>query len=431
VRVSWRRLAGAALRRPLSRGLLLLAATMGGWYGWSPGTSFGLEGLLGGWLHASVHLLDAGLVPIGLAAALVGSTTREQVIDEALRASGVGRPTLVTAVAGGGSLVGLATMGIFALGAAGGGLIRAWGRGSSWWVDLAAVGSPGRVVAANVRLGLAVGLLGAGLALVGWMAARDDLAALLVVLLTVPYLEQSAAMLSRVPGVVATLAFSPVGTLRVVALANRGLAAPGYEVQATVWPFAVALGGWLAAATVRALPSGRRWAPSVRPSDMTGSVSTPVLVVVTTVVLAATLVFGATVPASVSGTLPWRWQRSWRDAHHDGWASDQVVDRLLGQLRAGEVADADLLTVPDLVPPAVADAVRRADRVERQPLTAMRGPDSVEVRLHFDQPVLSGVTAFTAFGLRFGLTEGADGHWRVAAVEGPVAVDARARGEGS
>ncbi len=434
-----RSLVHAALARPMTRALLLVMAALGCWYAWSPGTSFGLGGVLGGWRHASVHLLDAGLVPVALASALMGSTFRERRVDEAVRMAGVARSTLVSSVVTAGAVLGLIVLAAFGAGCAIGGMVRAMANGGSWWADAGAVGPPVRALVVDLRLALAIALAGGLAALVGWLAGRDDIAAVIVVGFTAPYLEQGAALVVRVPAVVGVLSRSPVGALRAVTLANGGLAAPGFERPASVGLSALVLAVWILLGVMVALPRARSGTVATRSRSTPrrtsiatmGGASVAVVSLVVIVLVASTMTFGALASPAIARGLPWRWQRSWRDAHRAGWASDQVVDRALDDLRAGGDVDAALVNRSQAISPEVADAVRRASRVERQPVSSMRAPDLVEVRLDFDEPITSGVTAFTVYGLRVALVTGPDGHWRVDGVEGPVAVQGHVRGGGS
>lgn len=428
-----RRLFRATSARPTTRLLLVVAALMGGWYAWSPGTSFGLDGVLGGWRHAAVHLLDAGLVPIVVAAALVGSSLRERRVDDALRTAGLDRSAIVAGAVGAGALVAAAVTLAFAGGSAAGGVLRALPHQGSWWADPGTLAPVTRGLVGDVRVVGATLVLGALAALVGWTCRRDDVAVVVALVLAIPFVEQASPVILRVPGLVGATSATPVGTIRAVALANRGLSAPGSEIQAAVLPFAAAAVAWVVVLVILALPGPRRSTkPPLEPPDgerrSRRPTASPLAVGAVVGLLVVTVTFGALVPPSIARGLPWRWQRSWRDAHRAGWASDQVVDMVLAEMRDDGVVDPDLLVSGHPISPAVTDSVRRATRTVRQPVVSMRGPDLVEVRLEFDQPIESGITAFTAYGLRATMAVGADGRWRVSAVEGPVGVEATASG---
>ena len=89
--------------------------------------------------------------------------------------------------------------------------------------------------------------------------------------------------------------------------------------------------------------------------------------------------------------LPWRWQRSWRDAEAAGWSSPQTIDRYVDALRADPPSDpGDLLATPDAVSAAAASSIPRATTVDRQPVATMADPDHVVVKLDFAEPIVSG-----------------------------------------
>ena len=257
-------------------------------------------------------------------------------------------------------------------------------------------------------------------ALLGWIVRREDLAAVVAVVLALPHLEQSAALFGRLPPVADALAFGPWGALRAVALADRGLAAPGHEQPTATLPFALVLLGWLGLLLVAARPPGRRrTARAAAAPAVHRSYRRPAIVALA-VAAVITVLVGATVPTRLAEALPWRWQRSWRQSVHDGWSSGQTVDVVVADLRGG-VDPGGRVTSPEAVGPAVADSLRRASRVERQPESTMRGPEQVVVRLRFDEPVRSGAVAFTDYVVRFTCEVDGLGHWRIARTEGPVA----------
>ncbi|MGZ4682640.1 MAG: hypothetical protein ACXWA3_03240 [Acidimicrobiales bacterium] len=446
-------LARGQLARPTVRALGLAALVAGAWCAWSPGTAFGLSGLLGGWQFAGSHLLDIGLVLLAVAGALTGGGGRERGLDELLHAAGVGRWASLGATTAAGAWVAVALAATFAVGTGAGGLLRSVTRGGSSWIDPAHAAGLGPGLLTVGRLGLAGALVGALAALIGWVARREDLGCAVVVVLGLPALEQASALLGRIPAVIDGWSFTPWGALRAVALADRGLSAPGYGRPTGVITPTVVLLGWVALLVVLALPpsAGRggstvvgvgaatdadRRAPSspASRSSSPGAASPsvgrrpfgrwarrrgPTLAALGVAVL-LTVVAGATVPSRLALALPWRWQRTWREATHEGWSSTQTVDRVVAGLRA----DADVgerVSRADAVGPAVADSLRRASRVDRQPESSMRGPDQVTVRLHFDEPVVSGRAAFADYLVRFSLEVDALGHWRITRAEGPVA----------
>ena len=95
----------------------------GTWCAWSPGTAFGLSGVLGGWQFAGPHLLDIGLVLLAVAGALTGAASRERGLDEQLHAAGVGRRATLGATVAAGAWVAVALALGFAAGTAAGGLV--------------------------------------------------------------------------------------------------------------------------------------------------------------------------------------------------------------------------------------------------------------------------------------------------------------------
>ena len=246
---------------------------------------------------------------------------------------------------------------------------------------------------------------------------------------------------------------TPWGALRAVALADRGLAAAGYGRPTGVVLPAAVLVGWVAVLVALALPpsagrvgstavgigpaseADRRAPSSVPPTRWSRRRPTgrrvPVVAGTTAlVVVALTLVVGATVPTRLARTLPWRWQRTWREATHQGWSSTQTVDDVVAAVRA----DADItdrVVGSDAVGTAVTDSLRRADRVDRQPESSMRAPDQVTVRLHFDDAVVSGRAAFSDYLVRFSLEADEHGHWHIVRSEGPVASVAVDHGPGA
>ena len=453
------RLAYGQLSRPTVRAMALVAMVAGAWYAWSPGTAFGLPGVLGGWQFAGARLLDVGLVLLALTGALTGAGLRERRIDEHLHSVGLDPSTVVRATVVSGGLAALGIASAFAAGTGLGGLARSITRGGSWWVDPAHAPTLGHALLTVARLGTAAALVGALGALIGWVARREDLAAAVVVVLGLPYLEQVSALLGRLPAMIGLLAFSPWGAVRAVALADRGLAAPGYDRPTSVLPFALVTIGWVVALVVVALPPRLRSARSRRPVPARlpphrvgsgrrrgrghgrgrGRAPTVGLVAVASVV---TVLAGATLPARLADSLPWRWQRSWRTAVHEGWSSGQTVDRFVAQVRSVSAVDeptvaatsspdpASLVSRAGSVTPEVTDALRRASRVERQPESSMRGPDQVTVRLRFDQPIVSGSAAFTQYLVRFSLVVDGDGHWHIDRTEGPVASGSSAASTG-
>ena len=438
-------LARAQLLRPTVRAVAVAAMAAGLWSAWSPGTAFGLSGLWGGWQFGGRHLLDLGLVLLALAGALTGAGGRERRVDEQLHAAGVGRWATLAATVAAGAAVAVVVGTVFVLGTAIGGLLRSVTRGGSSWID------PGRAIALGHalltvgRLTVAAALVGAVAALIGWVARREDAACVVVVLLALPALEQASALFGRVPPIIDGWMFTPWGALRTVALADRGLSAPGYDRPSGVVLAAVVLVAWISLLVVLALPpsAGRvgstvigvgsasaadRRAPSPRPrssaarAHRTGRSGRRVALVWSTVGVAVVLTFvaGATLPDRLAESLPWRWQRTWRDATHEGWSSTQTVDRYVVAVRAD--ADLDGLVAADgVVGTDVADSLRRATRVDRQPEPSMRGPEQVTVRLHFDEPVVSGQAAFTDYLVRFTLEVDELGHWHILRTEGPVA----------
>ncbi len=465
----------AQLRRPTVRAVAVAALVAGGWTAWSPGTAFGLSGLWGGWQFAGRHLLDLGLVLLALVGALAGAGVRERHLDELLHASGAGRSSTLGATVGSGAAVAVVVAGAFASGTAAGGLLRSVTRGGSSWVDPRHAVALGPALLTIGRLGGAAALVGAVAALVGWIARREDLAAALVAVLALPALEQTSALLGRVPPIIDGWMFTPLGALRTVALADRGLSAPGYDRPTGVVVAAVVLAAWLVLFVVLALmPSagrvgstvigigsasdaGRR-APSLhhsssgcdpaRSASLTSSSSTSssptsssstssrsgagrraLVAGSLAVAVAVTIGAGAALPARTAASLPWRWQRTWRDASHQGWSSTQTVDRAVLAVRHGDDLT-PLVSAPGAVTAPVVESLRRASRVDRQPESTMRGPEQVTVRLHFDDPVRSGQAAFSDYLVRFSLEVDDGGRWHIAGVEGPVASSTADRSEG-
>ncbi len=426
-------LARMALRRPTERALGAVLVVAGGWYGWSPGTAFGLPGLYGGWLFASRHLLDTGLVVLAVGAALVGSSTRVGRIDHYLQVGGRRPGAVVGAVMGAGAMVAETGAMAFAVGSAGGGLVRSVVHGGPEWAGGRAGAGVGADLLVDGRLVMAVALVGALGALVGWIARRDDLAVAGALVLTVGYLDVAAPVLSRAQPLVSALALTPMGALRVVATADRGLAAPGAGRAAPVWAYALVVVGWSVVALRLAIPTARasrpptvartRSARTPPPSGVRSRVAWWGVVVA----VGVTVVAAAVIPPRVAAARPWRWQSSWREAHRRGSASDQVVDRYLGDVRAGRASAVTALAPGTTMPEAVLDAIRRAARVQRQPVSSMTEPDLVGVALGFDHPVMTGRVGITRFALRFGLVRAGPYAWRIKAVEGPVAVAARQR----
>jgi len=438
-----RALARAQIARPTVRAVLAVALVAAAWLAWSPGTRFGLVGAYGGWRYASIRLLDVGLVPLAVTGALAGSGPRERRLDEHLRTLGLSPTHLVGAVAGSGAWVGLAVLAAWAVGAAAGGWLRAVVIGGSAWAGPTASSGAARDLLLDGRLVVAAALVGALGALVGWLVRRDDLAIGAATLLSIGYLPEWSAALGRLPVTIDALAFSPLGAVRVAAFADRGLAAPGYARPAAALPFGAVLAAWGAVLVVAAVPRRTR-----RRSPRSGVATTatsgagpgvtsrvpglgavrrpaPVTVVRGTalaVAVAGTLAFGAVVPARTAAALPWRWQRSWRDAERAGWSSPQTVDRYLQALRSTPVGDpAELVAPSGAVDPAVVASIPRATTVERQPVESMAGPDHVVVRLDFATPIVSGSTAFSSYLIRFVLARDPDQRWRIVGAEGPVA----------
>jgi hypothetical protein len=415
-------LARAQLRRPTTRVVALGAAVVGAWYAWSPGAAFGLSGALGGWQFAGRHLLDAGLVLVAVAGALTGAGVRERHLDEQLHGVGVDRRLTRDLTSSAAALVGLAVAAAFGAGTAVGGLVRVVERGGPVWIDPVYAPTVADGVESLARLALAAALVGALAGLIGWAARREDLAAAIAVGLALPHLEQSAALFGRLPPVADALAFGPWGALRAVALADRGLAGPGYERPTAVVPFVVVTVAWIGLAHLVTGPP-RAATEAVRAAPVTAVASRRRLAVVAAalvVVVAGTVAVGAAVPPRLADALPWRWQPSWRASVHDGWSSTQTTDVVVRSVREG-TDPGDRLADPDALTGAVADSLRRASRVERQPESTMRGPDQVVVRLRFDDPVRSGAVAFTDYLVRFSCEVDDGGRWRIVRSEGPVA----------
>jgi hypothetical protein len=446
-------LARGQLARPTIRAVALAIVLAGTWCAWSPGTAFGLSGVLGGWQFAGPHLLDIGLVLLAVAGALTGAASREGGLDEQLHAAGVGRWATLGATVAAGAWVAVALAVGFAAGTAAGGLLRSVTRGGSSWIDPDRPStSPPRCSPSGASAWTAA-LVGALAALVGWVARRDDLGCGVVVVLALPALEQASALLGRVPSVIDGFVFTPWGALRAVALADRGLAAAGWGRPTGVVLPAAVLMGWVAVLVALALPpsagrvgstavgvgpasdADRRAPSSVPPTGWsrrrpTGRRVRVVAAATAVVVVALTLVVGATVPTRLARTLPWRWQRTWREATHQGWSSTQTVDDVVAAVRA-DADVADRVAGSDAVGPAVIESLRRADRVDRQPESSMRAPDQVTVRLHFDDAVVSGRAAFSDYLVRFSLEADELGHWHIVRSEGPVASVAVELGPGA
>lgn len=423
-------LARAQLARPTVRAVVVVAAMAGAWFAWSPGTRFGLAGAYGGWLYASIRLLDVGLVPLAVVGALCGATPRDRRLDEQLRVAGLAPRRVVRAVVASGALVAIAVAVGFVVGALAGGWLRALIEGGSWWAGPAASAGVGTDALHDVRLVMAVALVGAIGALLGWIVRRDDVAVGLAVVLGIGYLPEASAVLGRLPVTIDGLAFSPLGALRVATLGDRGLAAAGYTRPAAAWPFGLVLVGWCFVLVAFALPGRRR----PRPASPSASRSPlPVARIVTVVVaMMATVGFGWVVPGRAADALPWRWQRSWRQAEQAGWSSPQTVDRYLQALRSDPPDDvSELLLTTDAVSPAVAGSIPRASHVERQSVATMAAPDHVVVRLDFAAPIVSGSAAFSTYVVRFTLQSDDDQHWHIVGSEGPVAsTPAAAAGSG-
>jgi len=458
----------AQLRRPTTRAVAVVALAAGGWTAWSPGTAFGLSGLWGGWQFAGRHLLDVGLVLVALVGALTGSGVRERRLDEQLHASGVGRASSLGATVAAGAAIATVVAAVFGAGTAAGGLARSVTRGGSAWIDPAHATSVGPALLQAGRLGSAAALAGALGALIGWIARRDDLAAGVVVVAALPALEQTSALLGRLPPIIDGWMFTPLGALRTVALADRGLSAPGFDRPSGVVAAAVVLAAWLVLLVVLALPpsagrvgstvigigsasdvdrrapSSPRSSPGSRPSPRPSrgadrslprpSAASPAArrgLRVGSLLMAVVITVGAGagLPARMAESLPWRWQRSWRDATHQGWSSTQTVDRAVLAVRRGDGLE-PLVASTEAVPSAVVDSLRRASRVDRQPESTMRGPEQVTVRLHFDDPVVSGQAAFSDYLVRFSLEVDEAGRWHIVRTEGPVASSTADRSEG-
>ncbi len=444
-------LARGQLLRPTVRAVAVAAAVGGLWSAWSPGTAFGLSGVYGGWQFGGRHVLDLGLVPLALVGALTGASGRERRVDEQLHGAGVGRWATLATTAGAGAAVALVVGSLFALGTAAGGLLRSVTRGGSSWIDPGHASALGHALLTVGRLTMAAALIGAVAALIGWVATREDAACVIVVLLALPALEQASALLGRVPPIIDGWMFTPWGALRTVALADRGLSAPGYDWPTGVVPASAVLMAWIALLVVLALPpsAGRVGSTVIgigsvsdadhrAPSVAVGSPGHPArrsrrfagASVVVAVAAVLTLAAGATVPGRLAESLPWRWQRTWRDATHEGWSSTQTVDRFVAAVR--DDGELDALVGPDgAVPTDVTDSLRRASRIEPQPESSMRGPEQVTVRLHFDDPIVSGQAAFSDYLVRFTLEADAVGHWRILRTEGPVASSTTDRAEGT
>ena len=418
------------LRRPSMRGLLVVAVGLGVWQGWSPGTAFGLGGLVGGWRFAAAHVLDAGLVPIVVAAALVASTTRERAVDQQLHAAGTSRGRVLAGVLATGAAVAVVVGLAFAAGAAVGGLTRSVTTGGSWVSTAAGHGSGWWGGVGDLRLALAVALAGVLAASVGWVARRDEAAVAVVALAALVETEQLAPLVGRFDVVVWVRALLPFGALRAAALGDRGLAAAGFGHPTDARPWALVLAAWCAALVLVALPPGRqarRGPATVSRRTVAARRRSPAVAAALAGAVVVTVVAAAVVPGRVAGAVPWRWQRSWRDAQRAGWASPQVVDRLIDSVRSGRGLDTshELLMGPDAVTPDVVDALVRADSVDRQPERTQAGPGRVLVRLRFDDPVRSGEVAFTAYLVGFTCERGPDGRWRIRRVDGPLAVEGR------
>jgi hypothetical protein len=416
----------------------VLVAVTATWLAWSPGTRFGLAGGYGGWRYASIRLLDVGLVPLVIVGALCGSTPRDRRVDEQLRVAGMAPAQVVTATTLSGALVAIGVAVAFLLGAFAGGWLRALLGGASWWAGAGASAGFAADALDDLRLVVAVGLVGSIGALVGWIVRRDDAAVGLAVVLSIGYLPECSAALARLPVTIDLLAFTPLGALRATALADRGLAAAGYGRETPAWPFGLVLAGWCLVLVAAALPGRpsrhRRDHGHDGPAALVGvmsessarrrargriAASRSALLAVMVVTTAG---FGLVVPGRAADALPWRWQRSWRIAEQARWSSPQTVDRYLQVLLADPPGDpADLLVSAGAVSVAVASSIPRATRIERQPVATMSGPDHVVVRLDFADPVVSGSTAISSYVVRFSLQPDADQHWRIVGAEGPVA----------
>ena len=425
----------AQLGRATIRAAMAVAALVAAWLAWSPGTRFGLGGVYGGWRFVAERLFDVGLVPLAVVGALAGAAPREHHLDEFLHLAGVPRSRVVGAVSAVGAALAALTVAAFAVGAGVGGWVRAQAVGGSWWAAPDASAGLVTDAVADFRLLLGAVLVGALAALAGWAVGHEGRAVALAVVATAVELPEVSVLLGRLPVTIDLLAVSPVGSVRALTLADRGLAAPGYARPTSSLPFALMVIGWCAALIVVAMPRLRRvpapTASTASTASMVAAVPAPAVLVGRSaatrwaggaLLVAVTLAFGALVPGRAAEALPWRWQRSWRLAEQRGWSSPQTVDQFVAAVRSDPSTDhGELLDRPDAVAAAVVGSLPRADRVDRQPVATMAGPDHVLVRLHFANGVTSGPASFNDYLVRFTLRPDGDQRWRIVGAEGPVA----------
>ena len=436
----------AALTRPLTRSLLVVAGAAGAWAAVGQAAAVRVDGALGGWQTAAASAPELALLLTAVAAAVAGSTARRLRLDELAHAAGVAPARRQRRRAATGAVTGVAVLAAFSAGAATAGALAAALAGSSWWATPGYdTGGPTELATFAVRLALGCALLGAGATLAGHLVEHDAAAGTVAAALSVPFLTVAGGVAGRSSGVLAVLALTPVGALRAALLGQQGLTVPGLETPAAVWPQAATAAAWLllvagldARATARRpLPAGPRFrrpgagrgtagahhrqaagtTATARRSTRTHRPTAPV--VGRLVLVAATVAVAVVVPPRVNEHLPWRWQPAWRAASRSGHASHQVVAGVVADVRAGRPPPAG-------VPDGVVTALRRGDRIEVAPVSGLRSPDEVPVLVAFDAPVATGDVALDAVLVRFVLAPD-DAGWHVVGADGPFAAQGTVR----
>lgn len=422
----------SALARPTIRHLLVLAGLAGAWAAFGQGLATRVAGALGGWLTAVGGAIDVALVIVAVSAAVSGSSWRALGTDAAWHLAGVDLTTRRLVVAATGALVGITVLVSFGLGAALTGWVRAVADGTAWWVTEGfAVPSVGGLASLATRLIGAAGILGALAALAGRSAPGATVAAIGALVATMPFVPVAGGIVSRAEGVLSVASYTPVGAVRAVALGVQGLAVPGLEQRADVWPHAAVLVGWVLVLTLtEPVVATRRHRPTTsRPRPGPSSSSPPRratrawTLVGVTVAVTATFTAAVALPPVVNDALPWRWQPAWRSATRTGRASDQVVARAVAAVRYGDDPGAP-------VPAPVAEALRRARAVAVAPPSQLREPGEVWVRVALAEPVVTGDHELRAVAVRFVLEPDGHGGWAITGADGPVAAAGNRRPDG-
>jgi len=435
----------AQLRRRSTVGALVALATCSAWFAWRPGAANGGAGAWHGAFVGAAVLGDIGLLVLAVVAGVAGSSIGSRGLAAYLGVAGA-RPAAISALATWcGAGLGLAAVVAATVGGMAGGVARAVIAGWSWWGGPAAATAPSLAVHAHVRTILAVVLVGALFGMFGSLVATERAAAGWAVAVVVPVLPEMSVVVGRWPVVAGGLSWTPLGAVRGVWFAEGGISLSGYESEVSVARSALVCAAWMLVLVGFARTQARRPVrlpvPARPPghggvgsADRFASLRTQALAA--SVVVMATLTFGAVAPPRLQDDLPWRWQRSWRAASHAGRASDQVVDRVVERARTSGIAgwqdwpEISVAMRSGPVDPRAADALTvlaRASSVHVAEVKEMNGPGEVVVLASFVPPVRSGNLDLRVVAVRFELESGPDPRdgWHVVSVHGavPVAAD--------